>query len=428
MPLGTKADGAPSVAAPSENAWDTVFAEGRSFGDATPLDTGSETTAPQTDSESSAGALPGRPESAPPDPTGDDGAGASALAPPRSADPAPIAPAPQTDSDPLAGAAPFTYTVDGKPETIEGAYHLKGDGLYVPEEHVPHWQLMASQAKTLDRENRTLRDQTQAENQTWQRLTTHTFRDDKNTEQTLTGVRGLEALRFEAAADKAALHAVVKVLSDPNAFANLVDFIKVDAQGNQVAPETEGPGLRWFPVRKEDTWNALVRDSALSVRELKLKVRDDMQKLSAPPPPPEPSVTESAMPTLESIIAEHKITGLTAQDKQFLAGQFELYVRPTTPQERQRFGSPKIVDNRYTEAVKERAALRAEAAKALTTGKKADAFNSGMEKGRLPAPTPRQAAPTPPTFTGRNAPKTRTEASPNDMWASLVEDARQAAL
>ena len=292
---------------------------------------------------------------------------------------------------------------------------LAGDGLYVPEAQIPHFQLLASTAETLERQNRELYD-TQ---QTWERLATHTFRDTQGNEQTLTGRQGLEALRLESKSEHAALATLVNVIHDPARFMQLVDQVYVN-DANQIVQAGDPSAVRIVPVLNGQAWKEITRESALAVREAQYDTRQKFAQAAVPPPPPEPSAADPtvAMQLVKSAISINRVTGLTAADEQFLAGIAKRYERPATPQEQQQLGVKKVLDESFHELVKDRGAVRAEAIKGAQTAAKADTFNQGMAAGvqRGKAPAPRASRPASPAVPAEKVGK-------QAVWGNILNDA-----
>lgn len=403
------------------DAWDSVFAEGRAVGDDAPLGSGDDLDggSPQ---QASDGLSDGSPDAPLPDPTGDDGA-ARARSAPLDADPAGAspanagAPATPSDTDPLAGAQPFTFSVGDETRTIEGAYRLPGDGLYVPEDKVPQFELMASRAETLDRQHRDLSDQ----HSTLVRLTQWPSKNADGSDRMLSGREGLEAQRVVLAQSLSRDTSTWKFLEDP---AKLVSLVTVQPTGRQY----EDGSPEYALVPNKTALDALKRDVAADARDTVYVSRQHFQTLGAPQPAPEPTVADRAMPTIDAQLSAMKLT-LGAEDKQFLAEQLQRYVRPTTPAEKQAGQGAQIVDASFLKLIERTAAQAQAVTKAATAGKRTDQFNGGMDKGRQGTAPRRPATPAaPPTFTGRNAPKPRTDPSPNDMWATLIEDAKTASV
>jgi hypothetical protein len=74
------------------------------------------------------------------------------------------------------------------------------------------------------------------------------------------------------------------------------------------------------------------------------------------------------MPTIDALVTQHAITGLTPEDKTFLAGQFARYVEGA--------GQARSVNPLFLEVIKDRAALRAQQGKIAATATTAAASNA----------------------------------------------------
>lgn len=423
------------------DVWDSVVADAQEFGNSLPTDVTTaieaEATQPEAGSSTEAGST-GRSETPQSPPAGDDGQALPvAEAPPT--EPAPVAAVPEIEPE------PFTFTVDGKPETIAGAMVIKGDGLYVPEEQVPHFQLLASQAKTLDRQVRELHDKQKAEASQWDRRTAFSFKDDKGVQQTVTGQQGWESHRLKAVADETALSTVVAHLSDPTRFASLVDYVRYDQQGKVMSKEMAEAvdengravyaGSNWIPSLKQDAWQNIVRESSMSIREKQFALRQEFGELAKPLPPAEPTADSFAGGTIEQLATQHGLSALTPADKQFLASHFATYTRAATPEERAQYGVPRLVLPAFVELMKDKNDTRAEMAKvsaavpkAVAAVGKAATFNKGMDAGKatVVAPAARKPAVVAVPTTGKYAPKERTEKTGDDMWADLITQGMEA--
>lgn len=357
------------------------------------------------------------PQDAPDLSRGDDGRAtppdAPALASPAPSDPAAD---PALSADPLAGAEPFTYDVDGRAMTVEGAYRLPGDGLYVPEDKVPHFQQLATQAARVERISREAQDQSA----TWDRLTRwQTYKPDgvnpdgsprMVASDVLTGQRGLEARQSAMARSAATLRVYQEALRDPQQFAQLVQ-VQQDAEGRFfVVPDPQA--MRTLQVMAE---NSAMKAESTALNHLRAN--------AAAPPPPAPTPESYARGTVAELIANHQIANLQPDDLRFLEIEFPRYVQ------REPNGSL-AVNPRFLDVMKDRAQLRSAILKTATASAKADSFNGGMTKGRQqPAkPAARPASPVPaPSRRGTvSAPSARPERSSNDAWSALIHEAQEA--
>lgn len=358
------------------SSWDTLLSSGIAETGIDPSvpfesDDPAASTPQSAGSGSSDGAGNGSPDAPATVTAGDDGQRATSDALPSARTPAPsTTDDPAGDPDPLATAKPFTFTVGDETRTVDGTYRIPGEGLVVPEDKVAHFELMASRAETLDRQNRDLYEQ----NQQWERLAAWPTKDAQGNAVTLSGREGYEAQRVLLSRSLAALQTIGEALSSDEAFAKLIGV-------------TGEPGQE-VVVRNPDALALLRERVDNAAYRAEQTVRAHLVRAAAPPPPPAPSAAEYAKPTIAALIAQHTITNLTQADQDFLAAEFPRYVTP----------DGKAVDPRFLDVMKDRASLRAEQIKASTAASTAGKFNGGMTAARgkpaatRPAPTAQPTA------------------------------------
>lgn len=287
-------------------------------------------------------------------------------------------------ADPLAGTEPFAY--NGK--TYEGIYRVPGEGLMIPEDKAAAFTSIVERAEMVEALDRASREAT-TQVQTFERLSQWNITDDQGqVTETLTGVRGLEARYLNDARKDAAIEVLDGILSDPT---KLLSLLAQDSTGkigiDPSAVETLQMRLR------------------LAANDAETKARTEFQKLSGPVESPAasaaPDYSASAPKLIETAAgAEHSV--LTPEDKQFLSGQLDRYVRSVTEEDRRydptkKLGAP-IVDAKYGQLVQHIVSQRKTANAQAKASEKAGAVNAGMERGRQPAKQPpKPAAPvTPP--------------------------------
>lgn len=285
--------------------------------------------------------------------------------------PAPDAAAPVPDPE----YQPFTYPVNGEVRTMDGSYRIPGEGLFVPEANVPRWQQIAAQAETLEKVNRDLTESSQSFERltSWQRVT-GVDGQGKPVFETLTGHQGLEARTVATATFAAKAEMLDTLLANPNRLAGLLTEV-LDPSTNKVTGYAIHPdGLEHFKTAME---NAVIKAQG--------RARQHFAQQSAPAPTApaaEAPISAVAMPTVEATVKQFNVTGLTTEDKQFLAAQLECYVRPTTPEEQKAGYGPRIVDASFG-ALVQREGVRVKAASASAQAKAAaDKFNTGQQRGR----------------------------------------------
>lgn len=302
---------------------------------------------------------------------------------------------PPSEPDPLDGAEPFTYAVDGQTRQMEGVYRIPGEGLIVPEERVPQFQLLASRAESLERQNRDLYQRTQD----LDRLTQWKTAGPDGTEQTLSGREALEAQRVSLARATAALDTVARVFAQAP-----TSFLTTDPQGNIV----------W----SREAVQHLLTASQLAEETAEKSVRQSFQALAtqaaAPSAPPAPNLADVAPALVQQVITQQQATGLTPEDRAFLAEQLAHYVRPATAEDVRQNPAlalgESVLDPRFHALVTRTATLRTESAQAARTTQQAARFNAGQQQGRAgqtpaapPPPTPRTASQPPAAPQGRQA-------------------------
>lgn len=312
--------------------------------------------------------------------------------PPATESVAPDASAPATEaSDPLAGAEPLTYTVDGQHRTLDGVYRIPNEGIIVPEEKVSDFQRILSRADSLERIHR---EQTQA----FDKLTQWTTKGQDGKETTISGREAIEAVKIENARGKAALAELVTMFQG-----SPLDYLTQDEKG----------GIVW----NTQALNHLSTRAELSERNAADQVRSQFQGIQAElSKPPEIDVVQSA-PTLVDHFATQLNVKLAAEDKQFLASMVPRFVRPTTPEDIAAnpalANEPRVIDASFGQLVQREAAKRA--AQATTTA--ATTFNAAQQNGRKAphAPAPKKP-PTPQPPVARK--------SNSQVWDDIFEQGK----
>lgn len=288
-----------------------------------------------------------------------------------------------SDEDPFAGSEPFAFRVDGETRTMDGVFRVPGEGIYVPEEKVPAFQLMASRAEGLERQNRELYHRTQE----YDRLSQWKATGPDGTERTLTGRDALEAREVEIAQLRARVQVAEAALLNPETFASLVS---VNAQG-QVIPNTQQ--LRMLATEQQ----LAIRDAADQARA---KFTSSYQSHTQATQQAQQSAEAPRMLWQQADqVWGHEFPQLTAQDKTFLAGQVARYIRSANPDEVQagQFRPGELVlDPSFYTVMQDRAALRGHVTTVANTQTKAQQFNQAQQQGRKgPAVRPATSSPAP---------------------------------
>lgn len=276
-------------------------------------------------------------------------------------EPDPSTPEIPTDDDLFDGSTPLPYTVNGESRSFDGITVLKsGGGIIEP-------SAMEKVARVFgERDHLFEQNKTQYEKySTLERATAWHTKDADGKEQTLTGVPAAEAWRLHATQMSARNYvystAIDGMLKDPSNFAKLYDIF-TDEQGQY------GPAGTQYVVPSQKGFADLKREAENFARETTLSMREQFPKVIAAPPPPETPASDLAAPTIDAIAKEHAITGLSAEDKQFLAGQFERYVLTTK--------EGRMVDPRFVDLIKRTAQTASSAAAAVTSATTAAQANA----------------------------------------------------
>lgn len=405
-------ENAGGLAAPVESSPSLVSVIGEMYGDySDSVEPESEAGDPPAEASDPAASSEGTPESAP---AGD---------PPVAADPSRVVPDPSTsealtDADPLDGSSPLAYTVNGESRTFDGITVLKDGGAIIDPDALTKVQQRISERDHLFEKEQGY----QKERDQWDRLATHTFRDNSGAEHTLTGRQGLEALRVEAASDRAALETILPMFGNTaqsqQMFMKMVELVPIDANGNQV-PRGDPNHVDYVPILNQAAWKDLTDRSSFAVQKRQFETRQKLGQLAAAPPAAEPDVTSFADGTIDAVMSANGVASLSPADRAFAQKQFALYTRPATPQERAVYGHPYVVQPQFVELLKTLGARAAETAKVATQATEAAKSNQAkLAAAAVGRPAVRQAARITPTV----APERTRSDEFDDAW-----DRRQAA-
>lgn len=375
----------------SEMSSEGAFSDSSDPGTSASQPSGSESAVPsgaQPQATGDAGTSPTGPA-----PTGASAAATDPLAPsPAAADPA---------TDPFAGTEPFTFG-DGK--TLDGVFRVPGEGLLVPEDKVHVVTALAERADSLDR----AWQESAQRNDVYERLSAWHTTDAQGNETVVNGLEGLMTMRVQMGTLAAAYDTLASVFTDPAQFAALVT---VNPEG-QIVPN------------KAELANLLTRSDLAESRATQA-IREHLSKIATVAPPAQDAAPDYAKVAPQLITQAAKTAGvdaktLTDKDTAFLAQQFPRYIRTVTEQDRRgnpalKVGGP-IVDETFTQLVKDRVEMRLEQKKSSEAAEKAGKFNAGQDKGRQPVAAPKP--PTPPAKPGEQA-----KVSRSDAWASPLNQA-----
>ena len=308
---------------------------------------------PETDTEQvgdppaeTAGAL-----ESPASPT-DDAAGAPVLAGDPPADAASATPDPEhlgSLDDFLESAQPLPYVVDGQARTFDGITYLGPDkGAFISPEHLAKVQQRISERDHLFETAKTTREQFT----TLEKLTAWQQRDAQGVVTTLTGAPALVAQRValaDAIDTTQALCPLLRGEIDPRS------LIGVDAEGRVVWDMEALAQLR--------------ERASFAVDKSRWVAQRHFEQSTTPQPaapPAEAPVETMALASIDQTAQQLQITGLTPEDKAFLAQQFPRYVRPATDAERQSSGSSRVLDLAFGDLMKRTAGANVAKAQAVT--------------------------------------------------------------
>ncbi len=331
----------------------------------------------------------------------------------------------QSDADdPLAGATPFTYTVNGETRTFDGIKVLGEDGAIVDAKALPDLMRRLGERDNLYETNQAQYQRVQD----LERLSKWDVTDEKgNLTHSYEGQEGLVQMRVQAGRMAASLHTMMSVFQkDANGqYPKLASIITVDEAGNVVPDQTALQHLitesELSEIRAEQEIKSLL--SKLTSTE-RAAASQDFSGVSSPEAL---SQLQSQAPALidqaaKSAGLDAKV--LTEKDRSFLGNQLPRYVRTVTERDRMsnpslKLGGP-IVDASFMDVVKDRLELRAESAKTVQDVTQSVTKASNENAARLAAAA-RGVKPTTQNTQRRPEPKQEPEESEQDqLWASLV--------
>ncbi len=305
----------------------------------------------------------------------------------------PEAPAP-TD-DPLKDATSLAYTVNGESRTDDRIKVVKDLGAFINPQDVPYLQQRLSERDHLHETSRANYEKLS----TLEALTSWPQRDAQNKiVGTLTGREAIEAARIDYGNALARLEAYDSLFADP---ARLASFLTVDQEKGE-----------WGINAEARAQLAL----AIENRQLKLTpaIRQHLASLGTPKPatptpgtPGTPGGAEAGRPSVDAAavvtvaMQQGAITGLTPADQTWAASIAPRYVRTATAEDVRQvptltLGEP-ILEPEFLDVLRDRAALRADAAKQVTAASTAAANNAPKLAAALAGrhQAPRSVTPTP---------------------------------
>lgn len=256
--------------------------------------------------------------------------------------------------DPLAGATPLSYVVNGETRNFEDIKVIPGQGAVITADALPRLQQRLSERDHLFETGRAqYKALTDLEKATeWKE------RNPDGTEQTLTGLQAIEATRVTLGRTLASLQLITNAIRDPEQFQRLVG---VDANGNLVPDARE---IQYLLTRAD-----------LAEVNAERQVRSYFQSMTAKAASGAAAQSDtgtvtgqSAPITLPDTFVEQYanslgVKGLTAEDKTLLSTLAPRFVRTATREDVQEnptlvVGSP-VIENTFAELVKRQGELRA---------------------------------------------------------------------
>ena len=304
---------------------------------------------------------------------------------------------PANDDDPLAGAEPFTYTVNGQARTFDGLTKLGDRGAIVTAEALPKLQQRLSERDNLYERSQEQYQRYAALEESFNKLTQWSIGKDQNgQDRYLTGADAVLAQRVMLGRSAATMQVLAKALDDPEQFARLVAVVDDGRGGLMIVPDKNAI----------DHLKTLAENAAMHAEQRVTSHFNTIRStLKAVPSTPEPrqqtSTTIEPSVALESVkgfVQQLNVKGLTPEDEAFLVESLPRYVRDATAEERAQFNSPTVVDISFGKLIQRTAQLRANAAATATAAATAERDNqrklaaaaSGVRPQRQ---TPRQPAP-----------------------------------
>lgn len=267
------------------------------------------------------------------------------------------------DDDPLAGAEPFTYTVNGQQRTFEGLTKLGDRGAIVTADALTKLQQRLSERDNLFERQQEQYQKYAALEESFNKLTQWSVGKDQQTgqERVLTGADAVQAQRVMLGRSVATLQVLAKALDDPEQFSRLVSVVDDGQGGLAIVPDRHA-----IEHLKTLADNAAMR-AEQSVAQHFANLRSSLKAVPQTSTPEAPQTATTLEPTqaLESVkgfVTQLDVKGLTKEDEEFLAESLPRYVRPATAEERAQYNSPTVVDISFGKLIQRTAQMRASVA------------------------------------------------------------------
>lgn len=317
---------------------------------------------PQTDDTGSSAT----PVATPRAPAGDDGAATEAVV-----------------GEPVVDAVgePVQFTgPNGESIPFDGAMRYKGEGVYIPESHVPQFEALGAQAHAAAKQASDLAAQTR----TWERLTQWDVKQPDESIRTITGPQAVLERNIATASARTEARMLREILNDPAKFNALVTY-------------QDGGDGKFYAIPDPEKLAHLADRVQLAIHSATNEARQFVLGRIPAPPAAEPTIESRADGTVESLLQHFKVADLSKEDRALIAGQISAWTRPATAQERVTLKSSVVIDPNKAEPLIRRLASAQQAiVKATETANTAAMRNAATNAGRAqqrPARASTQPAP-----------------------------------
>lgn len=335
---------------------------------------------------------------------------ATTPAPDTSTTPVVPTPAAVPEPDPLDGASPFTYTVNGQARSIDGIQVLGEHGGIISKEALPFLQQRFSERDTLFERAK----ESYEREQQFEQLAGWASKNSDGTETAYKGLDGIVEMRVQVARLEKENDAFAQLFKEP---AKLAALLLQDEAG-KISTDPERLQLLALRTAREQD------DVEKQVRGVIGQLRTARPQETAPQ---QPNLTQYAAQTIEQL-AGAQFSKLTPQDKAILEELYPRFLRPVTPQDRLTNPSltvgARIVDYGLKKAVDERIALRTEIASTAQATVTAAQENARRLAAAAVGQRPTVNAPAIPQTVKKDATPAQQSAKDQDTLWNMMEDLR----
>lgn len=310
------------------------------------------------------------------DPATPEGTEASATEPVVAETTVPDSSTPSTEPDPLEGASPFTYAVNGQERTFDGITWLKDGGGIIDPEAKDKIVRVFGERDHLYEQNQSRHQ----ENQALSRLTEWQTIGANGEKVMLSGREGVEAQRVTMAQMAAEIQAYRTLHSDPN---NLREILVGNEDGS----------LAWNALGVK----AFLAELKNAQNEHSAKARASLAGLTTAAQPAAFNPSALASPATAKAVELTGAKGFTAEDTKWAEALAPRFVRLATSEDQQAnpalvVGQP-MIEQQFLDLVKERGELRASTGKTVSSAAQVAKDNAariaaaktGQKPGQQPA-------------------------------------------